>query len=277
MDKRCSVNYSEVLEDTEEYLEHHGILGMHWGDRNGPPYPLNSSQKTAEEKRKAKSSGKSGGSEKKAAKKKAHEDAKDAKMQKKQAKVDATAAEKKRKYEKGSADYKRLVDVKEGRVDVSELTNQEYNALVQRMNLDAQYRNMTMSNGERFVNDTIAAVTAGTMKYAYTTGLGAAKDYGAKYTGKQLSKYSEKKAKQYRDEESVWKDRNNPSDGSARDQYMVEQTKANDKAYKWERNQQIGDKLSETDTSKYNALELGKNFVDTVSREMSNVRVVNTK
>ena len=24
------------------YISHHGILGMHWGRRNGPPYPLNS-------------------------------------------------------------------------------------------------------------------------------------------------------------------------------------------------------------------------------------------
>lgn len=23
-----------------EFLEHHGIIGMHWGKRNGPPYPL---------------------------------------------------------------------------------------------------------------------------------------------------------------------------------------------------------------------------------------------
>ena len=31
-------------------LYHHGILGMHWGDRNGPPYPLGMSQKSASEK-----------------------------------------------------------------------------------------------------------------------------------------------------------------------------------------------------------------------------------
>lgn len=24
-----------------DYLEHHGIKGQHWGERNGPPYPLN--------------------------------------------------------------------------------------------------------------------------------------------------------------------------------------------------------------------------------------------
>ena len=24
----------------DDFLEHHGILGMHWGQRNGPPYPL---------------------------------------------------------------------------------------------------------------------------------------------------------------------------------------------------------------------------------------------
>lgn len=26
-----------------EYIKHHGILGMRWGKRNGPPYPLSSS------------------------------------------------------------------------------------------------------------------------------------------------------------------------------------------------------------------------------------------
>lgn len=31
---------------SEETLEHHGILGMHWGTRNGPPYPLGSNIST---------------------------------------------------------------------------------------------------------------------------------------------------------------------------------------------------------------------------------------
>lgn len=36
---------------SEEYMEHHGILGMHWGRKNGPPYPLGSGDHSASEKK----------------------------------------------------------------------------------------------------------------------------------------------------------------------------------------------------------------------------------
>lgn len=35
------------------YLAHHGIIGMHWGERNGPPYPLDASAKSSSEKKKS--------------------------------------------------------------------------------------------------------------------------------------------------------------------------------------------------------------------------------
>lgn len=33
----------------KDYLVHHGILGQKWGQQNGPPYPLDKSQKTVTE------------------------------------------------------------------------------------------------------------------------------------------------------------------------------------------------------------------------------------
>ena len=35
--------------DYRDYLSHHGILGMHWGRRNGPPYPLGAGDHSASE------------------------------------------------------------------------------------------------------------------------------------------------------------------------------------------------------------------------------------
>ena len=42
-------NYSFTFKD--DSLEHHGIEGQKWGVRNGPPYPLDSSDHSAAEKK----------------------------------------------------------------------------------------------------------------------------------------------------------------------------------------------------------------------------------
>ena len=39
------------METYEDYLQHWGILGMKWGHRNGPPYPLSSQQMNASERK----------------------------------------------------------------------------------------------------------------------------------------------------------------------------------------------------------------------------------
>ena len=42
------------VSQSEMELYHHGILGMRWGKRNGPPYPLSSSAKSYSEKKHSK-------------------------------------------------------------------------------------------------------------------------------------------------------------------------------------------------------------------------------
>lgn len=42
------------MENYNDYLQHWGILGQKWGQRNGPPYPLSSAKMNAAERKQAK-------------------------------------------------------------------------------------------------------------------------------------------------------------------------------------------------------------------------------
>lgn len=46
------LQFKSHIESQRLDIYHHGILGQKWGERNGPPYPLNSSQKSSVEKKK---------------------------------------------------------------------------------------------------------------------------------------------------------------------------------------------------------------------------------
>lgn len=52
MKKKHSTVYVGI--NSQQYFEHHGILGMKWGKKNGPPYPLDYSKLSPEERAKDK-------------------------------------------------------------------------------------------------------------------------------------------------------------------------------------------------------------------------------
>lgn len=79
-------------------LYHHGILGQKWGHKNGPPYPLNSSDHSALEKKMAKSL-------KTAERKTARIRRRDARLEKKAAKYDERSATYHYRSEKNHAKY----------------------------------------------------------------------------------------------------------------------------------------------------------------------------
>lgn len=45
------MNNYYILQPTSNDIYHHGVLGQSWGDRNGPPYPLDSGSHSAREKK----------------------------------------------------------------------------------------------------------------------------------------------------------------------------------------------------------------------------------
>lgn len=91
MNQNFLIANSDFLED-RNFLSHHGIQDQRWGQRNGPPYPLNKEGRSKFRKQRK--------LEKKAEKLKKEEEAKKAAQEKKQAKLDA---EKERILKSGTA------------------------------------------------------------------------------------------------------------------------------------------------------------------------------
>ena len=116
--------YKPELED--EYIEHFGILNMHWGQRNGPPYPLSRAISTG---RRLKAAAKAGSVKRK--RKKALKKARITRAQ--NAKIRTFDKEMKEKIIKSK-------DIKSMLSNVDKFTSQEINDMLSRLSVEQRLR-----------------------------------------------------------------------------------------------------------------------------------------
>lgn len=152
----------------EDYLQHWGILGMKWGQRNGPPYPLGSSQMNSSEKRLF---SKTKGNREKTPEEIDAEIArinknKELKLAKQDAKI--AAVNKKREFAEAKKDLKTAKkEASEKEININKLRNknpkkmdqEELDAVLKRMNQEKQLRELNASsvkNGSKFVSGILA-------------------------------------------------------------------------------------------------------------------------
>lgn len=107
----------------EESLEHFGILGMHWGKRNGPPYPLSSKISTG---RRLKGSGGGSGSVTR----------KRRKSLKKARKTRAKNLKIKTMEKQSKEEIIKNKDIKSMLQNVDKFTNQEINDMLTRLDVE---------------------------------------------------------------------------------------------------------------------------------------------
>ena len=116
------------------YLEHHGILGMKWGQRNGPPYPLGSEDHSASEKKAGWKKSLSGGAE--------------------TVKKKAKTAKEILRSDSGARSSKALKDAR--RKNMDELSTAELREINNRLNEEQRYLNLTRgmtSDGKKFAKE----------------------------------------------------------------------------------------------------------------------------
>lgn len=138
------------------FLAHHGILGQKWGRRNGPPYPLNSSDYSPAEKKAARAAGA-------------------------RAKESYKKAKNVIKSDSGSRRSRALKEAR--RKDIDSLTTQELRDINSRLREEKSYQELTKGNiaeGKRFVKQTATSIASGII-----TGL--AIEAGKAYLKKKLS------------------------------------------------------------------------------------------
>ena len=149
INRKAYLNHSQPFwgpSEDPDVICHFGILGMHWGKRNGPPYPLSSDQHSAEEKKAAKAAKKAARAERKAeheAKKAARQEKKDLKKAKREFKKETKAEKKRQKVLKTGS----LQDVRKLKGNIS---NEEYNEVFKRLENEKKLDEFDTKKKEEF-------------------------------------------------------------------------------------------------------------------------------
>lgn len=120
----------ELDEDT---LEHFGILGMHWGQRNGPPYPLSSKISTGKRLKGGSGSGSISRKRKKALKKARKTRAKNIKLK-------TLEKQKQQQIEKTKEEIIKSKDIKAMLNNADKFTSQEINDMLNRLDVEKRLR-----------------------------------------------------------------------------------------------------------------------------------------
>lgn len=145
--------YEDPKPVIDDVLAHHGILGMHWGRRNGPPYPLSSKVSTG--KRLKKAGGGSGSGSVSRKRKKALKKAR--KTRAKNLKIKTLEKQKQQQLEKTKEEIIQSKDIKAMLRNVDKFTNQDINDMLNRLDVErrlkeqvARQEEASKSAGQRF-------------------------------------------------------------------------------------------------------------------------------
>lgn len=144
----------------DDYIEHFGILGMHWGQRNGPPYPLGSDKSTG--RRLKKSEGKIARKRRKALKKAR-------KTRARNLKIRTLEKKQQEKLQKSKEEIIKSKDINSMLKNVDKFTNQEINDLLGRLDVESKLRSRVNAMNE--ANKSFVAKFLTAVKKEATTGI----------------------------------------------------------------------------------------------------------